>query len=501
MSTSISEKAYSGDSAVREAEVDSAAEAAFKGRLVSKPRARRFASRHTVPQHVAESLLAQYRAECGSGKEAARRARELLSDRLARPEDTQLLKMRASKDGPVRIIDRVEGEFDSQQGEPVVHFSRLGLTKVPVEEALAEKHSRLLKGGFYADLELTKEAASSSKPPFKVTELEPVGPSSLDLLAELSAGRNTFSDPAWLYFLVRSVGLAAPSEAISPRTAALVLLRLVPLVREQYSLLELGPRQTGKTYPYEELTPRAYVLSSGKATPSQLFVHAGTGEAGLVGTEDAVCLDEVTTASGLKEIASGLKSYLSSGAARRGKKEVQSRASVVMLGNIDRPVEEILEEAHLFEPLPEALGGDTAVMDRISAFMPGWEIPKLGPEHLASGLALPSEFLAGCLEELRKKSYARDLKQHLSLKGNLTNRDEEAAWETIGGLVKLIYPDLKETPSEEVLRWAAWLALEMRLRIRAQQHRLQSEEFEDGEFGFRVGGADRVTRVRLPEEQ
>ena len=492
---------------VEDGEVSRAAKSGFEGWLVSKPRARRFANQHAVPHHVAEWLLSRHRAEGKSGTEAARKARELLSERLTKAGDIELLKMEASTEGSVRVIDEVEGEFDERRGEPVLRFSELGLKNVPADKEIAEDHPRLLKGGFYAHLQLSYVGDSESGSPFRVASLQPLAPSGTSLLERLSAGRKHFSDGAWLYFLVRSIGLAAPSERISPRTAALALLRLVPLVQKRYSLLELGPRGTGKSYLYEDLTPHAYVLQSGKASEAQLFVHAGTGEAGLIAQYDTVCFDEVTTTSAeIAGIVSGLKGYLSSGASRRGKEEVRGRASVVFIGNIDRPVEEVLEDGgHLFAPLPEALGGDTAVMDRISAYVPGWEVPKLGPEHYASGLALPSDVLDECLNELREKSYEQDLKPRISLEGNLTGRDRRAAWQTISGLVKLIHPSpgsvSSEKVSDEVLRWAAWLGLEMRLRVRAQQRRLQPEEFEEGDFGFRVGGDGKTVAVRLPEEQ
>jgi len=492
---------------VEDGEVDRAAKSAFEDWLVSKARARRFAGQHSIPHHLAEALLSRYKAEGSSGMEAARKARDLLSERLASPEDIELLKMEASTEGSVRVIDEVEGEFDERRGEPVLSFSQLGLRNVPVSRKIVEKHPRILKRGFYANIELSDARDNGPGSPFRVTALRPLGPSDAGLLRRFCDGRKRFSDATWLYFLVRTFGLAAPSEKVSPRTAALALLRLVPLVEERYSLLELGPRQTGKSYLYEDLTPHAYLLSSGTATEAQLFVHAGTGEVGLVARHDTVCFDEVTTASaGIGDIVSGLKGYLSSGASRRGKEEVRGQASVVFLGNIDRPVEEVLEEdKHLFAPLPDALGGDTAVMDRISAYLPGWEMPKLGPEHYASGLALPIDVLAECLHELRDRNYVPELRQRLSLEGNLTGRDRRAAWQTIGGLLKLIYPSPNgispEEVSEEALRWAAWLGLEMRLRVRGQQRRLQPEEFEEGKFGFRGGQVGKTVAVRLPEEQ
>ncbi|WP_263790014.1 BREX system Lon protease-like protein BrxL [Salinibacter sp.] len=493
-------------SVVEDGEVGRAAERAFEGWLVSKPRARRFASRHSVPHHVVEWLLSRHRAEGTSGTEAARKARKLLTERLAEAENIELLKMEASTEGAVRVIDEVEGEFDERRGEPVLSFSELGLKNVPVDKEIAEDHPRLLKGGFYAHVQLSYSGDSESSSPFRVANLRPLAPSGTGLLERLNDGRKHFSDAAWLYFLVRSIGLAAPSERISPRTAALALLRLVPLVQKRYSLLELGPRGTGKSYLYEDLTPHAYVLQSGRASEAQLFVHAGTGEAGLIAQYGTVCFDEVTTTSAeIKDIVSGLKGYLSSGASRRGKEEVRGRASVVFIGNIDRPPEEVLEEdGNLFSPLPEALGEDTAVMDRISAYVPGWEVPKLGPKYYASGLALPSDVLAKCLKELRDTNYTSEIQHRLTLKGNLTGRDRRAVWQTIGGLVKLIHPSpggvSPEEVSDEVLRWAAWLGLEMRLRVRAQQHRLQPEEFEEGEFGFRVGGDGKAVAVHLPEE-
>ena len=415
--------------------------------------------------------------------------------------------MEASTEGSVQVIDEVAGEFDEHLGEPVLAFSELGLKNVPVDKETAKNHPRLLKGGFYANVQLSYVGESDSGSPFRAANLRPLAPSGTDLLERLSAGRKHFSDAAWLYFLVRSVGLAAPSERIGPRTAALAVLRLVPLVQKQYSLLELGPRGTGKSYLYENLTPHAYVLQSGTASKAQLFVHAGTGEAGLVAEYDAVCFDEVTTTSaGIGDIVSSLKGYLSSGASRRGKEEVRGRASVVFIGNIDRPVGEVLgESGHLFAPLPEALSEDTAVMDRISAYVPGWEMPKLGPKYYASGLALPSDVLAECLKEVRGRNYTPEIQHRLILKGNLTGRDRQAVWQTIGGLLKLIYPSpdgiSPENVSDEVLRWAAWLGLEMRLRVRSQQHRLQPDEFEEGEFGFRMEDDNRITPIRLREEK
>ncbi len=503
--SSSDEKDERSGGEVESGDVDRAAKSAFGDWLVSKARARRFAGQHSVPHHLAEWVLSRYRAEGRSGREAAREARKLLSERLAKAEDIELLKMEASDEGAVRVIDEVEGTFDERRDQAILDFAELGLTSVPVEKETAQSYPRLLKGGFYADVELRyvgEETGSS----FRAADLRPMTAPGTGLLETLSAGREHFTDAEWLYFLVRSVGFASPSENIPPRAAALTLLRLLPLVEERYSMLELGPRQTGKSYLYEDLTPHAYLLSSGMATEAQLFVHAGTGEAGLIAQYDTVCFDEITTASAaIENIVSGLKGYLSSGASRRGTEEVRGRASVVMLGNIDRPVGEVLEEdGHLFSPLPDALAEDTAVMDRMSAFLPGWEMPKLGPGHYASGLALPSDLLAEGVKELRERNYIPTLEQRISLKGNLTGRDRRAAWQTMSGLVKLLYPSLDgiapEEISDEVLRWAAWLGLEMRLRVRSQQHRLQPDEFEEGEFGFQVGGDGRTVVVQLPEE-
>jgi len=488
--------------AVEEGAVEAATQEGFGNRLVPKGWARGLAQRHPVPYHLAEALLARFRGEGHPEKEAARQAGQALGDRLARAEDVELIKTEASRSGSADLIDHVEAEFDAGRGEPVARLSRLGLSKVPLKGRLAEEYDRLLKGGFYAEIQLKYQGQSGGSP-FKISGLEPLRASAASPLRQIREGRPAFSDAAWLYFLARSIGLAAPSETLGPRALALALLRLIPLAQENYCLLELGPRQTGKTFVHEELNPRAHVLSSGTASPAQLIVDTRTEEPGLLATSDVVCFDEVTTATGLEEIASALKSYLSSGAARRGREEIQGRASVVLIGNIDRPVEEVLEEdQHLFAPLPEALGKDTAFMDRISAFLPGWEVPKLAREHLATGPGLPSATLAEALAQLRRQDYISALKPRLELMGNLTERDRAAVWKTIGGLVKLIYPSPEGSPSEipeEVLRWAAWLGLEMRLRVRTQQRRLQPEEFEEGNFGFRLGGDGKTVSAQLPE--
>jgi len=489
---------------VEEGDLEAAARSAFGSQLVPKSAARGLAQRHPVPYHLAETLLARYRAEGRSEEEAARRAGRALGTRLARAEDVELIKTEASRSGSAEVIDHVEAEFDPGRGEPVASLSRLGLSKLPLDETLAEEHDRLLKDGFYAEVELEYNRSETSGPPFKVKELDPLRPATADPLRQIADGRPHFSDTAWFYFLARSVGLAAPSDGLGPRALSLALLRLVPLAQENYCFVELGPRQTGKTFVYEEIAPRAHLLSSGTATPSQLFVDTRTGEPGLLATKNAVCFDEITTATGTVDIVSALKSYLSSGSARRGKQEIQGRASVVITGNIDRPEGEILEEGgHLFEPLPEALGEDTAFMDRVSAFLPGWEAPKLGREHFATGQALPGATLTEALAQLRRHDYVPAVQHRIDLTGNLTERDRAAAWKTIGALVKLIYPSPDgppSNPSEEVLRWAAWLGLEVRLRVRAQQRRLQPEEFEEGEFGFKVDGEGKTVAVRLPEE-
>lgn len=490
---------------VEEGDIEAAAQSGFGSRLVPKSEARGLAQRHPVPYHLAETLLVRYRAEGRSEKEAARMAGRALGNRLARAEDVELIKTEASRSGSAEVIDHVKAEFDPGRGEPVAFLLRLGLSKLSLKGDLAEKHDRLLKGGFYADVQLEYDRSETSSTPFKVKELEPLRPAAADPLRQIAEGRPLFGDAAWFYFLARSVGLAASGEALGPRTIALALLRLVPLVQENYCLVELGPRQTGKTFVYEDLAPRAHLLSSGTATPSQLIVDTRTGEPGLLATKDVVCFDEITTATGTDDIVSALKGYLSSGAARRGKEEIRGRASVVMSGNIDRPVEEIIDGGgHLFEPLPEALGEDTAFMDRVSAFLPGWESPKLGREHFAAGPALPGATLTEALAQLRRRDYVPSVQRRIDLKGNLAERDRAAAWKTIGGLVKLVYPNPDGPPSDpsgEVLRWAAWLGLEMRLRVRAQQRRLQPEEFEEGEFGFRVGDDNRITPVRLREEK
>lgn len=442
--------------------------------LVTKARARRFAERQPLPYHVAEALFARKEIQTQSLEEAAEAASHALSKRLAQPKETDQVKLQASKEGGAEVLDRLEGRFDQSQGEPLVDFSRLGLQGVPLQEGLAEKHERLLTDRLYATARLRYDDGA-----FKVTGIDPVEPSSKGLLSSLQVARESFSAPGWAYFLARSVGLATPSSllkhspsgrpsrsktgpsentpslryrAFGPRPIGLALLRLVPLVQQGFCLLELGPRQTGKTFVYEELAPQAHVLSEGTATSAQLVVSQTTGEPGLLATEDLVCFDEITTSTGTAEIVSLLKGYLSSGAARRGKEEIHGQASVALVSNIDQLVREPLygeglkandpeqTGGQLFEPLPAALGEDTAVMERVSAFLPGWEVPKLRPEIFAKGRALPAVVLARVLEELRDASYAAAVRHRIELRGNLTGRDQRAAWETIEGLTKLICP-------------------------------------------------------------
>jgi predicted ATP-dependent Lon-type protease len=277
-----------------------------------------------------------------------------------------------------------------------------------------------------------------------------------------------------------------PEEGLGPRALSLTLLRLVPLVEPGYNLVELGPPGTGKTYLCGQLSPHAHTVPGGEVTTAKLFFHAGTRERGLVSLREVVCLDEIHTGTVGETAASALKSYMETGEVGQGTRTVQSSASVVMIGNTERPPGKLLEEGHLLSPLPSALAEDAAFFGRLHAFVPGWEIPQVRGALLTEEAGLTRGFLAECFSQLRTQSRVPALRQRAELTGNLTERDRRAVWKTTSGLVKLLCPGPGTEAPDDVLRWALAHALEARLRVRAQQRRLRPEKFEEGRFGFRI---------------
>ncbi|MBV9280025.1 MAG: BREX system Lon protease-like protein BrxL, partial [Chloroflexi bacterium] len=385
--------------------LDRLAAQAFDGYIVRKDLARRFKGQYPVPTYVGEFLLGRYCASTDEDEiqEGLRIVQLQLANRAVRAGEEELFKARAREDGAVKVIDLISARLDARTDSYVATLPSLRLGNVRIDSDLVREHERMLTGGFYAEVELEYDAPiaeESDGRPFGVRTLRPIQLSKRDVLDILVEGRRAFSTEQWKSFLLRSVGLEP--ESMSERARDVVLLRLVPYVERNYNLIELGPRGTGKSHLYQQISPYAHLVSGGKATVARMFVNNATGQRGLVCQYDVVCFDEVSGISfDQKDGVNIMKGYMASGQFSRGKDNIRGDGCIVMVGNFDVDVEQQQRVAHLLSPLPAEMRNDTAFMDRIHAYLPGWDIPKVNRTLFTDHFGLVSDVLAECFTRLR----------------------------------------------------------------------------------------------------
>ena len=305
-----------------------------------------------------------------------------------------------------------------------------------------------------------------------------------DVLDIYAKARRSFSTAEWIDFLLRSIGLEP--AAFNERAKRVVLLRMVPFVERNYNLIELGPRGTGKSHLFQQISPYAHLISGGKATVAKMFVNNASGQRGLVCQYDVVCFDEVSGISfDQKDGVNIMKGYMASGQFSRGKESIRAEGSIVMVGNLDVDVEQQQKIGHLLSPMPPEMRDDTAFMDRIHAYAPGWDYPKLKPsEHLTDHFGLVSDFLSECWSRLRTGNRVSVLQGRVHLGGALSGRDLEAVNKTVSGLTKLLFPDPEMPVPDEDLEWIVRVALESRRRVKEQQRRVFKSEFRNTHFSY-----------------
>jgi ATP-dependent Lon protease len=472
-------------------ELDRATAAAFEGFVVRKDLVRSFSRQYPVPTYVAEFLLGRYcattdEAEIAEGLQVV--ARQLQS-RSVRAGEEELFKARAREQGSVRIIDLVTARLDARTDSYLAELPSLRLRDVRISPELVRGHERMLTGGFYAEVELEYDAAiaqEASGRPFGVASLREIQLSKREVLGTLAAGRRRFSTADWRRLLLRSVGLEA--DALTEREKDAVLLRMVPFVERNYNLVELGPRGTGKSHLYQQVSPYAHLISGGKATVARMFVNNATGQRGLVCQYDVVCFDEVSGVSfDQKDGVNIMKGYMESGEFSRGKESIRADGSIVLVGNFDVDVVHQQRVGHLFGPLPPEMRNDTAFMDRIHAYLPGWDVPKVKRELFTDHFGLVSDFLSECLSQLRGHSRLDALHGRVTLGGALSGRDTTAVQKTVNGLLKLIHPDPELPIPDADLEWAVRLGLECRRRVKEQQKRIGAAEFRSTHFSYTLG--------------
>lgn len=485
--------------------LDRLAAQAFEGYIVRKDLVRRFKGQYPVPTYVVEFLLGRYcasinEAEITEGLEIVQRQ---LADRTVRAGEEELFKARSRERGSVKLIDIIRARLDTRTDSYIAELPSLQLREVRINPQLVQDNERMLTGGFYAEITLQYDATiaeEASGRPFGVESLRPIQLSKREVLDALMRGRESIPTGDWKRFLVRSIGLE-PS-VLTPRAQDLMLLRMIPFVERNYNMVELGPRGTGKSHVYQQVSPYAHLVSGGKATVARMFVNNATGQRGLVCQYDVVCFDEISGVSfDQKDGVNIMKGYMESGEFSRGKESIRADGSLVMVGNFEVDVAHQQRAGHLFGPMPPEMRNDTALMDRIHAYLPGWDIPKLTTTLLTDHFGLVSDFLAECWTRLRFQTRINKLHGRVQFGGALSGRDSTAVQKTISGLLKLLYPNQEAEVSNEDLEWAVRLALECRRRVKEQQKRIGAAEFRNTHFSYHLGRDGVEKFVATPELQ
>jgi len=484
--------------------IDKLAAGSLDGFLVRKDLVRKYARAYPVPTYVVEFLLGRY---CASTDEEEIReglsiVEQQLDNRTVQTGQEELFKSRARNDGSVKLIDIVKAKLDAKNDCYVAEIPSLNLRDVQVSDRLVKEHERMLTDGFYAEVNLSYDPVIAQEKygrPFYVESLRPIQLSSANALDALREGRRSFSTEQWIDFLMRSIGLE-PS-ALDERAKRVALLRMVPFVEPNYNLVELGPRGTGKSHLFQQISPCSHLISGGKATVAKMFVNNANGQRGLVCHYDVVCFDEVAGISfDQKDGVNIMKGYMASGEFSRGKESVRAQGSMVMLGNFEVDVEQQQRVGHLLSPLPPEMRDDTAFHDRLHAFAPGWDFPKLNPnEHLTDHFGMVSDFLSECWSRMRPISRVNALQDRARFGGALSGRDIEATNKTVSGLVKLLFPDPAQEIPDKDLEMIVRLALEGRRRVKEQQRKCLKSEFRNTRFSFHLGDDGVEQFVSTPE--
>jgi ATP-dependent Lon protease len=478
---------------------------AFEGFIVRKDLVRRYSKAYPVPAYVVEFLLGRYCASLDEKeiKEGLEIVEKQLKDRCVRTGQEEVFKNEAYRKGSVRIIDSVRARLDAKNACYIAELPSLALRDVRIPDNIVEDNDRILIDGFYAEVTLTYDSVIAEEKngrPFGIEALRPIQMSRADVLDTFYEGRSKFESTSdWIDFLLRSAGFE-PSE-FDEKAKRVALLRMVPFVERNYNLVELGPRGTGKSHLFQQVSPYAHLISGGKATVARMFVNMASGQRGLVCQYDVVCFDEIAGVSfDSKDGVNIMKGYMASGEFSRGKDSIRAEGGIVLVGNLDMDLDQAQRVGHLLAPLPPEMRDDTAFMDRLHAYAPGWEFPKLDPRrHLTDHFGLVSDFLSECFTRLRTTSRASILDGRIHFGGALSGRDIEAVRKTVSGLVKLLYPNPASQIADADLEWIVRLALEARRRVKEQQRRVFKSEFRNTHFSYTLGLEGVETFVATPE--
>ncbi|MFM1756935.1 MAG: hypothetical protein RL621_1922 [Bacteroidota bacterium] len=482
--------------------IDQISAKAFEGYVVRKDLLENFRKTYPVPTYVIEFLLGRYcsttdEQEILEGLEIVKRQ---LQDRTVRAGEEEFFKSKAEKEGKVKIIDIITAKVDDK-GNYNADIPSLRLSKVRIPSDMVYANDRMLTGGFYAEIELEFDkliAEENGGKPWGIINIRPIQLSQRNVLEVLYKGRENYSLEEWKDFLLRSVGIEPSS--LSEKAKNVMFVRMIPFLERNYNLVELGPRGTGKSHLYQQISPYSHLVSGGKASVAKMFVNMGSGERGLVCKYDVVCFDEVSGISfDQKDGVNIMKGYMESGEFSRGKEPIRADGGIVMVGNFDVDVEHQQRVSHLFGPMPKEMRDDTAFMDRIHAFVPGWDFPKLNKTYFTNHFGMVSDFLSECWTRLRDINRISTVLSRVDYGGALSGRDTTAVNKTLNGLLKLMQPNPEAPISDELLEWAIKISLEYRRRVKEQQKRVGSAEFRNTHFSYRIGEDGIETFVTTPE--
>jgi ATP-dependent Lon protease len=456
----------------------------FTGKVVKKDVTKRIKEGQNVPIYVLEYLLGQF---CASNDEATIQAgidqvKTILAENYVRPDEAEKVKSKIKEKGTYTVIDQVKVKLNDKKDMYIAEFSNLGLKHVFVDPDYVKQYEKLLMGGIWSILQLQYQFNDEEKDisPFHIRSLKPIQSYAFDL-PELLNARTQFTTSEWIDALIRSIGLE-PAR-LEDRVKWHMLERLVPLVENNYNLCELGPRSTGKSHVYKEVSPNSILISGGQTTVANLFVNMSTNAIGLVGVWDVVAFDEVAGINFKdKDGIQIMKDYMNSGSFSRGREMKVATASMVFVGNINQGIDYLLKTSNLFSPFPEAINNDTAFFDRIHYYLPGWEVPKFKPEHFTNDYGFIVDYISEFFREMRKRQFSDHLFKYFKLGNNLNQRDATAVKKTFSGLMKLIFPH--ELYSKEEAEIVLKYALEGRRRVKEQLKRIGGMEFYDVQFSY-----------------
>lgn len=486
-------------------ELDKKALEHFRGFVVKKDLVGIIKGGANVPAFVLEYLLANTCSTEDEAKlnEGMENVKTILRNHYVNPEESSLIQSKLREKGRYKIIDKISVELDPQRDRYWANISNSNIKKANIGDDLVRDHEKLLLGGIWAIIEMEYDpliTVGSTVYPFLVKDIKPIQLSTFDN-SKISDKRKDFSKEEWKKLILRSAGYEPFSEGLDGRKLNLLLCRLIPMVEANFNMVELGPRSSGKSYIYKEITPYAILISGGQGSVAQLFVNNTTGRVGAVGLWDAICFDESTDKLFKDHDAIPLmKDYMESGSFSRARGgEITGSASIILNGNINQPVETVLQTSHLFSPLSDEVNHDTAFLDRINLFLPGWEITKFSPQNFTNHFGFSTDFFSEILKSQRKSTYYDALDKYFTLGSHIKQRDSKSVRKIVSSFIKLMHPDGNYT-KEDVLEYLV-IAMEMRRRVKEQLKRIGGMEFWDTNFSYIDKETQEEFFVNLPEEK